>query len=180
MKTQILSKLIVIFCFGIFISCGILNQDEDNLKGTMQAKINGKLIIFNEAYGDRILEEDWTWSEILEIVGKTDLNDSGYEIQIGFPFNPIKGNIYHPFCMYRPWIGNYYNYNNPTAYLTKRMNPEGLEFSSTVIFTSIANNRYIGTFSFTAYIVSENLNDSIVVTDGKFEIDSDGRKFKNL
>ena len=116
------------------------------------------------------------WSGIYYIVGKTDLKVSGYEIQIDFPQNPTKGITYHPSCMYRPWKGNYYDYNQ-TAYITKALNSENSAFSSTLSFISVEYNRYKGTFSFTAYIVDENLKDSIVVTDGKFEIDSDVRKW---
>ena len=101
---------------------------------------------------------------------------SGYEIQIGFPSNLMTGTSYHPYCMYRPWIGNYYDYNQ-TAYITKEINSGNIEFSSTLTFTSTENNRYKGTFSFTAFIVDEILKDSVVVTDGKFEIDSRGRKW---
>jgi len=176
MNPKILPKLICILSVGIFISCSILKEDEDNFKGTMQAQINGELIIFDEAYGDRILGEDLEWSGIHYIVGKTDLKVSGYEIQIDFPQNPMKGITYHPSCMYRPWIGNYYDYNQ-TAYITKAVNSENSAFKSTLSFISVENNRYKGTFSFTAFIVNENLKDSIDITDGQFEIDSDGRKW---
>ncbi len=55
MKTKILIVLVIIFCFGIFTNCSDFDEDEDeeNFQGTMQAQINGELIIFDEAYGDR-------------------------------------------------------------------------------------------------------------------------------
>lgn len=160
----------------IFFSCSKPNGDDDYFKGTMQARINGELIIFDEAYGDRRLGWDGIWSGINNIVGITDRKVSGYEIQIVFPLNQMKGVLYHPSCMYRPWIGDYYNYNQ-TAYITKAINSANAEFSGTLTFSSVENNRYKGTFSFTGFISDPILKDSIVVTEGKFEIDSDGKKW---
>ena len=103
------------------------------------------------------------WSGKTKIIGKTDLDVSGSEIQIDFSFNPERGETYHPNCMYRTWIGNYHD-NNLTVYLIKALNAEYSEFSSTITFTSITNDSYEGTFSFMAYIVDLNLKDSLVVT----------------
>ncbi len=176
MKTKILVKLIVIFCLGVFMGCLIPDKDEENFKGTMQAQINGNLINFNEAYGDRRLSWDGSWSGIINIVGITDMKVSGHEIQIGYPYYPMTGISYHPYCLYRPWIGNYYEYKQ-TAYITNAANSDYSEFTSTLTFTSVVSGRYKGTFSFTAFIVDENLKDSVVVRDGKFEIDSRGKKW---
>lgn len=169
-------KLLMICCFSIIISCGILDEEDDSFNGTMQAKVNDELISFDDVYGDRILGDDMTWSGITKLVGKTDITVSGDEIQIDFPFNPAEGSTYHPHCMYRTWVGKYYDYNQ-TAYITKATNSEYTEFKSSVTFTSITDKSYEGTFSFMAYIVDENLKDSIVVKDGKFEIAASGKKW---
>ena len=181
MKSKILSNLIIVFCFLTCASCEFASEDEDFFNGTMQAKVNDALIKFDEAYGDLSLSwETGEWSDINHIVGITDMDVSGSEIQIDFPFNPVTGKTYHPMCMYRTWIGKYYDYNNIVGYLTRRMNsegPEGSEFSRTLTFTSITNKSYEGTFSFIAYIAEANLKDSLRVTDGKFKIASSGKKW---
>jgi len=177
MKSKILSNLIIVFCFLTYASCEFTNEDEDFFNGTMEAKVNNQQIIFKDAYGDLILGDDMTWSGINKIIGITDMNVTGSEIQINFPNNPLKEKTYHPMCMYRTWIGKYYDYNNITAYITDRMIPEGSEFSSTLIFTSITDKIYEGKFSFMAYIVDENLKDSLRVIDGKFKIASSGKKW---
>jgi len=178
MKTKILSNLLFVCCFLTYASCEFAGEDEDFFNGTMQAKVNEEVIIFDEAYGDLSLSwETGEWSGINHIIGITDMDVSGSEIQIDFSFNPVTGKTYHPSCMYRTWIGKYYDYNNIRAYLTERMNPEGSEFSSTLTFTSVTNNRYKGIFSFTAIIVSNNLTDSVVISNGKFEIASSGKKW---
>ncbi|GAP69556.1 hypothetical protein BA6E_1216 [Bacteroidales bacterium 6E] len=177
MHNRILFKLMFIFFLLVLAGCSKLNEEDDYFKGTMQARINGELVIFDEAYGDRRLSwEDFTWSGIINIVGLTDQRVSGYEIQIGFPNNPSTGILYHPHCMYRPWIGNYHEYRQ-TAYITKSEDAGNQYSSSTLTFTSVDNKKYTGTFSFTAYIVDSLLKDSVVVTEGKFEIDSGGKKF---
>ncbi|KAF0236425.1 MAG: hypothetical protein FD181_2734 [Prolixibacteraceae bacterium] len=175
MKTNIQNILVIIFFTGVFTGCSFLNE-EDNFNGTMDARINDNLIIFDEAYGNRRLGEDLKWSGILYIVGMTKMDVSGYEIQIDFPLNPTKGITYHTSCMFRTWIGNYYDYKQ-TAYITKSTNSNNSEYTSTITFTSLENQRYKGTFSFTANLVTDNQHDSVVVTNGNFEIDSDGRKW---
>jgi len=102
---------------------------------------------------------------------------SGSEIQVDFSFNPVTGKTYHPNCMYRTWIGKYYDYINIRAYRTERMNPEGSEYSSTLTFTSISNSSYEGIFSFTATIVGNNLTDIVALTNCKFEIAISGKKW---
>ncbi len=178
MKHKFLTRLIILFYCGLFTSCGFLDEDDKYFNGTMQARVNDELILFDQAYGERILTWDWEWTDIQFIVGETDMNKSGAEIKISFSFVPITGTTFHPSCTYITWTGNY-NDNNLNAYYTKRMpeTSQGTQFSSSIVLTSVTNNRYEGTFSFTAYDNEQYPTDSVVVTNGKFEIDSNGKKW---
>lgn len=177
MNNKALYFLLASFSLTLIVGCNRLVEEDDFFKGTMQARINGDLIVFGEAYGNRSLSwEDFTLSGIINIVGLTDQRASGYEIQVGFPSNPAMGVIYHPNCMFRPWVGNYYDYQQ-TAYFTRSEISENERFSSTLTFSSVNDKRFKGAFSFTAYLVDKALKDSVVVREGKFEIDSGGKKF---
>jgi len=176
MKAKIQALFLIVFCVGMITGCGVNDEDDDYYSGTMQARVNDELIIFDEAYGDRVLTWDWEWTDIQSIIGKKETNTSGATIYITFSFIPVTGTTFHPSCYYSAWNGSQ-DIDHTNVYYTKSMNTSYSEFSSTVTITSVANNRYKGTFSFKAYDDTENPADSVVVINGEFEIDSDGKKW---
>lgn len=180
MKTNHIKIALIIISFFTFFSCSKDSSDENRFEGTMEAKINGELVTFHSAWGDGSYNLDegciepfyrvfGTWEEQVA---------NGHTVILNF--YPSQGlGTYNPVASYSKWeefIEPLW-YNSATYYQNHFDVETQTHFEEVgeVTITSTANNRYKGTFYFTA--VNEN-GDAIrlgfpeifVITDGKFEI----------
>ena len=146
------------------ISCSKDSVDEEQIKGTMQAEINGELIIFDSVAGERSLDLNTGWSPIHTVRGSIGfiLNNGGYTAPNGYIIS-----------LYMQPSNGATNYNPHATVLIKvNYNKTGyqqLGDKGSVAIISRENNKYKGTFFFTAYN-NRDSTDILRITKGKFEI----------
>ena len=162
MKT--IFKLITIIYVMSFMNCSKDSISEEPFSGTMQAKINGELVVFDTAYGNSFFDlERSCYEKFHKLFGSME-NKEGVGHSINLGFSPSQGvGEYSLNAQYTIWTGPYYDRNNSVGYGFNHLCNEGM-----VTITSTSNNRYKGVFNF---VVKDNeCNDTIIVTDGEFEI----------
>ncbi len=183
MKTTLLIRSVIIFCLITCFSCSKDSVDEERFTGTMQAKINGELIVFESASGYGFFDLGKRCSDpfhqISGVNGFGAFSPGDYANAppdgqlIILNFHPSDGvgthNLSGEYLTYSDWIPpinknieSYYQYHFCSETQTHHVE-EG-----SVTITSTANNRYKGTFHFTAtYGCGDNI---VVITEGIFEI----------
>ena len=186
MKTTIIFRFVLAFCLLACIYCSKdVDNEEVTFRGTMEAKINGELIIFDWASGDAYFDLDNScykpFHAIQGVRGFEAFSPSDYDKappdgqSIHFRFDPFFGlGTYNSgastVMMYDNWDGHsnkniksysqwYFDSETQTEYIE-----EGF-----VTIISIENGRIKGTFYFTA-VNTMNREEKIFITDGKFEI----------
>ena len=172
MKTTLIIRNIIIFCLITCFSCSKDSIDEERFKGTMQAKVNGELIVFEGSAGYGFFDLDKGCSDPFhQITGDWEFNAPDGHI-IVLNFHPSDGIGTHNLNgTYLTWEGEYNNGNNIIGYnqyhFCSETQTHHMEEGSVTII-STANNKYKGTFHFTA---TDGCGDNIVViTEGIFEI----------
>lgn len=172
-KTNI---IFLLFLSLLFFSCSKNDNDnQDRFEGTMEAKINGELIIFERATGDGSFNMTEDCIEDFHMVrGAIGFDNSSPEGHlINLYFRPSQGlGIYQPnatYITYSDWydqsvtlISTGYNQYHFCVETQTHTLEEG-----SVTITSTENERYKGTFYFTAV---RSCDATVVITEGKFEI----------
>jgi len=181
MKATLIFRISLIFCLLTFFCCSKDSLEEDPYQGTMEAKINGELVIFDRAMGEgsiyfpqdcmgsinKIIREVYT-----EEISNGEKVVSGHLIFLYLDTSLGTG-TYNPHALYIRKLTSY----KMAGYYQFHINSEHqtIEEEGEVKITSTANNRFKGTFRFTA--VNENLDSEtlglpniVVVTEGKFDI----------
>ena len=174
MKT---TKLLLVLLLSLFfVDCSKSDDDsQDRFEGTMEAKINGELIIFERAHGDGSfnMAEDCIedFHMVKGVIGFDNSSPEGHLINLYF--RPSQGlGTYQPnatYLTYSNWVDQsvtlistgYHQYHFCVETQTHTLE-EG-----SVTITSTENDRYKGTFYFTAVRRCDKM---VVVSEGKFEI----------
>lgn len=148
---KILLLLSVFLLLFLFITC---SKDDDAKITTMQAKVDGSLIVFDSiVYLSKDLEGT--------LFGIEGYKKGHVGIKLLFPI--AKGvKKKYPFLAYS---GNYEN----EGWLFYGYHNQYKSTNGSVIITEATGNRFKGTFSFTAKNYS--LGESKVISDGFFEIE---------
>lgn len=182
---KILLLLTVLLLVFLFTTCSKKEDDEKiKFQGTMEAKVNGKLVIFEHASGYGFYDLDnHCYKNFHQITGGMEFRASnGHTIYLNF--KPSHGiGIYNPNGEYHTWLGNYSDYGDNGIfyhqnYFVSETQTHSEEIGSVTI-TSMENDRYKGTFYFTAVYNGEDyysLPNIVNITEGKFEILAEGHK----
>lgn len=193
MKTIKINHTVITFIILLLLfGCSKDSMEEERFKESMQAKVNGRLIVFERAYGSGSFNLDKScWENFHEISGVNGFqafSPSDYDKAppngqvITLNFIPSMGvgaykmglgiyNVSAHYGYYENWTPP--DYLNPTYYYQSHYCNDntseiyGEEGSITILSTD--NNRYKGTFYFTA-INTDNYEEIVEVTEGKFEI----------
>ena len=184
MKTILKFKHVIIFCLLICFGCSKDSLDNERFSGTMQAKINGELIVFESASGYGFFDLANSCSRNFhQIIGSMEYRTSdGHTIYLNF--NPSQGiGTYNLYGEYHTWIGEYSNYGYNGIfyhqnYFVAETQTHHKEIGSVTI-TSVENDRYKGTFYFNAVYNGEDyhgLPNIVNITEGKFEILAEGHR----
>ena len=182
MKTTLLIRSTLILCIAICLGCSKDSIDDERFKGTMQAKVNGELIVFERASGYGFFDlENSCNRNFHQITGGMEFRASdGHTIYLSF--NPSQGiGTYNLFGQYHTWIGEYSDFGTNGIfyhqnYFVSETQTHHEEIGSVTI-TSVENDRYKGTFYFTAVYNGEDyygLPNVVNITEGKFEILAEG------
>ena len=183
MKTT--NIILLMFLLLTVVSCSKSDDDShDRFEGTMEAKVNGELVKFYSAWGDGSLDmQNKCLRPYHRIFGDWEARTSnGHRIVLNF--YPSQGiGTYNPVATYTKWE----EYKEPLSYNSATYNQHHFDVETqthyeedgVVTITSTGNNRYIGTFYFTA--VNENgdairlgFPEEVTITEGKFEILKEG------
>ena len=175
----------------LLFGCGADSMEEERFVGTMEAKINGKLVVFENTYGSGSFNlEKGCYENFDEISGVNgfqsfsprDYDKAPQEGQVlTLNFNPSMGletykmgegiyNVSAHYGYYENWTPpDYLNptYYNQSHYCNDIAGIYSEEGSITILSTD--NNRYKGTFYFTAINI-DSCEEIVVITEGKFEI----------
>jgi len=167
MKTIMGHRFVFLFCILFLLCC---SKDDDYVResGTMEARINGKLVIFDSASGYGFFDLDNHCNRNFhQIIGGMEFRASdGHTIYLDF--RPSQGiGTYKIFGRYHTWVGEYSDYGDNGIFYSQN------EEIGSVTITSVENDRYKGTFYFTAVYNGEDyygLPNVVNVTEGKFDI----------
>ena len=167
-------KTITFLLFTVLLlACSKSDDSDDSFTGTMEAIINGELVVFDYAHGNGHFDLDNSCIEPFgSITGSTeDQITDGHSISFHFDALHQGVGTYNTLASYIRRSGPYNNGFNYTVYSSERYCEEDQTYymeEGEVTITSTDNDRYKGTFRFN---LSYGCGDDVVViTDGKFDI----------
>ncbi|MEH6538089.1 MAG: hypothetical protein V7719_16935 [Psychroserpens sp.] len=177
MKTTMMHCFLFLFSLLFLLGC---SKDDDNVRefGTMEARINGELVIFANASGYGFFDLENSCSKNFhQVIGGMEFRASdGHTIYLNF--RPSQGiGTYKSNGQYHTWVGEYSDFGTNGIFYSQnyfvgetQTHHEEIGF---VTVTSVENNRYKGTFYFTAVYNGEDyydLPEVVNITEGKFDI----------
>jgi hypothetical protein len=174
MKT--INTVLVFFLFLTICSCSKSDDDNQDLfEGTMEARINGELYIFDRASGQASFDLDngcfKDFHAVTGSIGFDGISSEGHSIILYFKPSMGLGSYqpYGRYMTYKDWnpsntlITQGYNQDHFCVETQTHQIEDGL-----VTITSTSNGRYKGSFYFTG--CDGCCNETVIISEGKFDI----------